>query len=52
MKRSAVTFGTFGFAGSEQAIKIEVRSAVFERVIAELNKLHSDDKIKLKEIRS
>ncbi|MFT6974994.1 MAG: hypothetical protein ACJA0E_000984, partial [Bermanella sp.] len=36
---------------SEQAIKIEVRSAAFERVIAELNKLHADDKIKLKAIK-
>jgi hypothetical protein len=51
LELSAATFGTFGFAGSEQAIKIEVRSAAFERVIAELNKLHADDKIKLKAIK-
>jgi hypothetical protein len=51
LELSAATFGTFGFAGSEQAIKIEVRSAAFERVIAELNKLHSGDKVKLKAIK-
>ena len=51
LELSAATFGTFGFAGSVQAIKIEVRSEAFEKVIAELNKLHSDDKVKLKAIK-
>lgn len=48
---SAATFGTFGFAGSEQAIKIEVRSEAFEQVIAQLNKLYNDDEKKLKVIK-
>jgi hypothetical protein len=48
---SAATFGSFGFAGSEQAIQIEVRSESFERVIEELKKLYSDDAKKLKDIK-
>ena len=46
---SAATFGSFGFAGSEQAIKIETRSAAFERTIAELESLYvaEPDKLKL-----
>jgi hypothetical protein len=51
LELSAAILGTFGFAGIVQAIKIEVRSEAFERVIAELNKLHSGDKIKLKAIK-
>ena len=51
LEMSAATFGSFGFAGSEQAIQIEVRSEAFERVIAELNNLHSDDADKLKAIK-
>lgn len=51
LEMSAATFGAFGFAGSEQAIQIEVRSEAFERVIAELNKLYSEDAIKLKAIK-
>jgi hypothetical protein len=48
---SAATFGSFGFAGSEQAIQIEARSEAFERVIAELKKLYSEDTTKLKAIK-
>ena len=43
LELSAATFGTFGFAGSEQAIQIEVRSKDFERTIEELKKLYGDD---------
>jgi hypothetical protein len=48
---SAATFGTFGFAGSEQAIKIEQRSEAFEQILVELNKVHSEDTIKLEAIK-
>lgn len=48
LEMSAATFGSFGFAGSEQAIQIEVRSKAFEHVIAELRKVYSDDAVKLK----
>lgn len=48
LELSAATFGTFGFAGSEQAIQIEVRSKDFERVLAELNMLYKDDATKLR----
>ncbi|CCK74273.1 MAG: hypothetical protein KBT75_00920 [Oleispira antarctica] len=51
LEMSAATFGAFGFAGSEQAIKIEVRSEAFEQVIDELNKLYVDDADKLKAIK-
>jgi hypothetical protein len=51
LEMSAATFGSFGFAGSEQAIQIEVRSESFERVIEELKKLYSDDSEKLKGIK-
>jgi hypothetical protein len=51
LELSAATFGTFGFAGSEQAIQIEVRSEAFEQVIKELNVLHSDDVDKLNAIK-
>ena len=51
LEMSAATFGSFGFAGSEQAIQIEVRSESFERVIEELKKLYSDDAKKLKDIK-
>ena len=51
LELSAATFGTFGFAGSEQAIKIEVRSEAFEQVIKELKVLHSDDADKLNAIK-
>lgn len=51
LEMSAATFGSFGFAGSEQAIQIEVRSEAFERVINELKKLHSEDKVKLKAVK-
>jgi hypothetical protein len=43
LELSAATFGTFGFAGSEQAIQIEVRSKDFERTLDELKKLYGDD---------
>ena len=42
LEMSAATFGSFGFAGSEQAIQIEVRSESFERVIEELKKSNLD----------
>lgn len=45
---SAATFGTFGFAGNEQAIQIEVRSAAFERKIQELETIYVDEPQKLK----
>jgi hypothetical protein len=45
---SAATFGSFGFAGSEQAIQIEVRSAAFERTIVELEGLYIGEPDKLK----
>jgi hypothetical protein len=48
LEMSAANFGSFSFAGSEQAIQIEVLSESFERFIAELNKLHNDDADKLK----
>lgn len=51
LEMSAATFGSFGFAGSEQAIQIEVRSEAFERVIAELNKIYSEDPAKLKAVK-
>lgn len=49
LELSAATFGTFGFAGSEQAIQIEIRSIAFERTIQELKKLYvvEPDKLKL-----
>ncbi len=47
---SAATFGVFGFAGSDQAIQIEVRSQAFEHVIAELKKIYAEDAIKLKAV--
>lgn len=50
LELSAATFGTFGFAGSEQAIQIEVRSEAFEKTIAELGKLYSSDFEKQKAI--
>jgi hypothetical protein len=51
LEMSAATFGSFGFAGSEQAIQIEARSGSFERVIEELKKLYTDDSEKLKSIK-
>ncbi|MBL4798649.1 MAG: hypothetical protein JKY50_14620 [Oleispira sp.] len=51
LELSAATFGTFGFAGSEQAIQIEVRSAAFERTIQELAKLYAEDTVKLKAVK-
>lgn len=51
LEMSAATFGSFGFAGSEQAIQIEVRSEAFERIIAELKKIYSDDPNKLKSVK-
>jgi hypothetical protein len=36
LEMSAANFGSFSFAGSEQAIQIEVLSESFERVIEEL----------------
>lgn len=51
LELSAATFGTFGFAGSEQAIQIEVRSAAFERTIQELEKIYSEDAVKLKAVK-
>lgn len=48
---SAATFGTFGFAGSEQAIQIEARSEAFERILVELNKIYIDDPAKLKAVK-
>lgn len=51
LEMSAATFGSFGFAGSEQAIQIEVRSEAFERIISELNKIYSEDAVKLKAIK-
>ncbi|MFT6448440.1 MAG: hypothetical protein ACJAW8_000787 [Oleispira sp.] len=50
LELSAATFGTFGFAGSEQAIKIEVRSKDFERTIEELKKQYTDDAAKTRSI--
>ena len=51
LEMSAATFGSFGFAGSEQAIQIEVRSEAFERILSELNKIYSDDPAKLKAVK-
>ena len=51
LELSAATFGTIGFAGSEQAIQIEVRSEAFEKTIAELSKLYSNDPEKQKAIK-
>jgi hypothetical protein len=51
LEMSAATFGSFGFAGSEQAIQIEARSKAFERVIAELKNIYSEDIGKLKAIK-
>ena len=48
---SAATFGSFGFAGSEQAIQIEVRSEAFENTIAELEKIYSNDPAKQKAVK-
>ena len=46
-----ILFGlAFGFAGSEQAIQIEVRSASFERTIQELESLYAAEPNKLKQI--
>jgi hypothetical protein len=50
LEMSAATFGTMGFAGTDEAIQIEVRSQAFEHVIAELKKLYSEDAIKLKAV--
>lgn len=50
LELSAATFGTFGFAGSEQAIQIEVRSKDFERTLDELKKLYGDDVAKTRSI--
>lgn len=50
LELSAATFGTFGFAGSEQAIQIEARSAAFERTVQELEKLYSAEPEKLNAI--
>ena len=50
LELSAATFGTFGFAGSEQAIQIEDRSAAFERTIEELKRLYAEEPEKLKSI--
>lgn len=51
LEMSAATFGSFGFAGSEQAIQIEARSQAFEHVISELKKAYADDAIKLKAVK-
>ena len=51
LELSAATFGTFGFAGSEQAIQIEIRSAAFEQAIHELEKLYAEDAVKLKAVK-
>lgn len=51
LEMSAATFGSFGFAGSEQAIQIEVRSKAFEHIISDLKKLYSKDVDKLKAIK-
>ncbi|HCM05686.1 MAG TPA: hypothetical protein DIC30_06715 [Oceanospirillales bacterium] len=48
LELSAATFGTFGFAGTEQAIQIEVRSAAFERTVRELEKVYVSEPQKLK----
>lgn len=48
LELSAATFGTFGFAGTEQAIQIEVRSAAFERTVQELEKIYVNEPKKLK----
>ena len=51
LELSAATFGTFGFAGSEQAIQIEIRSTAFEQTIHELEKLYAEDAVKLKAVK-
>ena len=51
LEMSAATFGSFGFAGTEQAIQIEVRSAAFERTVAELEKIYMEEPAKLKLIK-
>jgi hypothetical protein len=51
LEMSAATFGTFGFAGSDQAIQIEVRSQEFEHVLTELKKAYVDDQVKLKAVK-
>lgn len=48
LELSAATFGTFGFAGTEQAIQIEARSAAFERTVRELEKVYASEPQKLK----
>ena len=48
LELSAATFGTFGFAGTEQAIQIEARSAAFERTVRELEKVYVNEPKKLK----
>jgi hypothetical protein len=48
LEMSAATFGSFGFAGTEQAIQIEVRSAAFERTIRELEKVYVNEPQKLR----
>ena len=48
LELSAATFGTFGFAGTEQAIQIEARSAAFERTVRELEKVYVSEPQKLK----
>jgi hypothetical protein len=51
LELSAATFGTFGFAGSEQAIQIEARSAAFERAIQQLETSYASEPDKLKLIK-
>jgi hypothetical protein len=48
LEMSAATFGSLGFAGTEQAIQIEVRSAAFERTVRELEKIYVNEPQKLR----
>lgn len=50
LEMSAATFGTFGFAGSEEAIQIENRAKAFDRILNELKKLYIDDSDKSRQI--
>jgi len=48
---SAATFGTFGFAGSQEAIQIEKRAQAFDNTLDALAKLTIDDKEKSKKVK-
>lgn len=48
---SAATFGTFGFAGSQEAIQIEKRAQAFENTLNALAKLTIDDQDKSRKVK-